>query len=259
MKSFLETTEALSREIRKDVFIQARGVEFGERFFCLIDCLRGLAETARDEGLLSFEEAAKDVPPEIGLYKEIQWITSFVVDGIDPDEIIDVAIARYWMGNFQGEDAMMYYMAVLGFLMIQAEESVYSIERELLRLLPQDAIEQYEDYQSRKQAPIRAAKREKLFHDAPVLEDDPWTLKKLLEEKILQADDKMMQRALRDIDGTCLINALKGLSPTARQKILSNISEKMVDRLAENWEDLDRVSCHDLTGALGSMLRIFGI
>ena len=250
---------ALSNEIIKDVFIKARGIEFGERSFSLIDWLCKMSKTARKEGLLSLEEAAKDVPPEIGLYKEIQWINSLVVDGTDPEKVRDEAIDRYWMGNFQGEDAWMYYMIALGFLMIQAGVRDDSMRRELLMHLPQDAIEQYEDYQSRKLVPIRAAQKEKLFHDAPVLEGDPWTLKKLLEEKILQADDKMMQHALRDIEYVAwwLTTALKGLSPTARQKILSNISEKVVDNIAADWEYSNGFSCNDLAEALGSMLRKF--
>ena len=68
--------ESLLHEIRKDVFVQARGVEFDERMFCLIDWLCGMSETARKAGLLALEEAAAEVPPEIGLSEEIPWLVA---------------------------------------------------------------------------------------------------------------------------------------------------------------------------------------
>ena len=289
--------ESFLHEMRKDVFIQARGVEFGERLLALIYWLLEMSQTARREGLLALEEAVKDVPPEIGLYEEIQWINSLIVDGTDPERVLEMATAPYWVGNFQGEDAMMYYMVVLGFRDIQAGENPRVSKDLLLWHLPPEARERYDDYEQRMDAQKQAAnaqklaaKRESLFRYDPVFEDQELlSVKKQLEEKIRQADDKMIQRWLREVETQERLSikkqleeeigeeaddytielrlymvrtdyegaAMHGLSPEAKQKVLSNISEDIVDTLVENWKEACPMAHSYLMEFLGKMLRIF--
>lgn len=273
---------SLLHEIGKDAFEKTRDIKAGERIFCLIYWFTTMAErvlkegvrllSLKDEpvndcgdwddekiwkeGLPSFEEEAAKAPSEIGLYGEIQWAAGLVRDGCNPENIIELSAARYRKSNFQGEDALLYYMLILGFLKI-LKLSPRVMEMSLLPCLSCEAEERYQDYKERMDAPKLAAKRESLFHYDPVFEDQEiLSVKKQLEEKIMQADGKMIRRWLSDIRKHNITVTLHVLSPEAKQKVLSNISRWDVDDLVEDWEETLPIAHSDLMEVLGKVLRI---
>ncbi len=279
---------SLLHEIGKDAFEKTRDIEAGERVFCLITWFHTMAdrvwsrgawlllkeelmddgtnykhykhieEKICKEGLPFLKEEAAKAPPEIGLYQDIQWAAGLVCDDCDPENIIELSAARYRENNFQGEDALLYYMLILGFLKIREEEwHSRSIEQFLLACLSCEAEERYHDYWERKYAPIIAAQMERTLHDAPVFWDEQWTFRTLLEEKILQAEHNMILRWLCDVELRDCETALKGLSPAARQKILSNLPGMWADMCAQDFVYMEPVSRDDLMEVLKKLLAIF--
>lgn len=149
-------------EVRKDVLEKIRDVEHGERLFSMIHHMDLLVRIARKEGLLALEDAAKEIPAEIGFYQDIQSAVSYVCGGWKGEDIIEILTAHYWVKNLQGEDALVYFMMILSIIRIQDGVPPYLLECLLLSYLPDDDDEKYKQYKKRhhsaglEQTPVEA-------------------------------------------------------------------------------------------------------
>jgi flagellar motor switch protein FliG len=74
-------------------------------------------------------------------------------------------------------------------------------------------------------------------------------------EDIVQLDDKSVQQVLRQVDGSALALALKGVSDTVRSKITSNMSERAAENLLEEAEMLGAVRLAQVEEAQQSVIR----
>ena len=83
-------------EVRKDAFAKSKQIEPDERFFSMVYHMAMLARAVRKEGVLILEEAAKEVPTEIGLYQDIQAAALYVCDGNDLEDLTELLTSRYW-------------------------------------------------------------------------------------------------------------------------------------------------------------------
>ncbi len=230
---------ALLYDVRKDALKQSKGIEFGEPFFKLIDNLGRLGRIAEEEGLLSLEEAIGKVPTDIKLREEIKWIGDLVILGTDPEEIVEVATAHYWMNDYEDGDALMYYLVLRAFLKMQGHKNGFVVEKFLTFYLPHDEEEKYMAYRKKVYAPEvakrKSERKNSLFHDDPLFEElTPQRL--LLEQEILDADGSDVYTMIRTIDLEGLKNILIGVAADARQKLLNNIASDLVDMLAGDWE-----------------------
>ncbi|MDE7476511.1 MAG: hypothetical protein K2M91_00935 [Lachnospiraceae bacterium] len=125
-------------EVRKDAIAKSKNVEHEERLFSMIYSMDLLTRIAGKEGLLALEEAAKEIPSEIGFYQDMQFAVSYVCDGLDAEDIIEILTARYWIKNLQGEDALLYFMMILSILRIQDNTTPYLLECLLKACLSDD-------------------------------------------------------------------------------------------------------------------------
>lgn len=119
--------------------------------FSMIHHMDLLARTAGREGLLALEEAAKEIPTEIGFFHDMQSAVFYVCDSLDYEDIIEILTARYWIKNLQGEDALLYFMMILSILRIQDGATPSLLECLLMACLSDDAAEQYIKYKRQRQ------------------------------------------------------------------------------------------------------------
>jgi flagellar motor switch protein FliG len=68
-------------------------------------------------------------------------------------------------------------------------------------------------------------------------------------ERVLALSSRELQRVLRDVDSTYMPTLMKGLDDSLRQTILSNMSARAADRLAEEVENLGPVKVRDIEAA----------
>ena len=74
-------------------------------------------------------------------------------------------------------------------------------------------------------------------------------------EDIVQLDDKSVQQVLRQVDGSSLALALKGVSDEVRNKITSNMSERAAENLLEEAELLGAVRLAQVEEAQQAVIR----
>ncbi len=142
--------ESLLYDVMKDACEKARGVELGERFFGLVHWMGTMAKTCSAEGLIALEEEAAKIPPEITLCREAEWVMRILCDVDVMKDSVELFTTRYLASDFQGEDALLYYTIISGFLKIQAgEDSAHHLEHLLTAWLPDETLHQYEEYRKR--------------------------------------------------------------------------------------------------------------
>ena len=133
-------------KMRKDVFAKSRDAEYGERLFSMMHYMDLLARTARKEGLLALADAAREIPPEVEFYQDIQFAVSYVCDGLEGEDIIEILTARYYVKDLQGEDALLYFMMILSIIRIQDGVPHELLECLLMAYLPDGTAEKYTEY-----------------------------------------------------------------------------------------------------------------
>lgn len=246
-------------EVRKDAFAKSRDVEQGERLFCVMHYVDILVWTVRKEGLLALEEAAKEIPLETGFYQDIQYAVSLCVDGLDPEDLMEILTARYWRKNLQGEDALLYYMIILSMVRIQAGISPSRMESLLMACLSDETAGKYAEYKkqhkylAREETPMELL----LNHDPSLGEGGILVVKELLEKRIEHSDEKILKRVIRDARESDLVISLKGLSIPARRKLFSVIPDSKADEYAGDCEYMGPVRQIDVMAAMSELITVF--
>lgn len=249
----------LLNEVRHDALKKARSIQFGEQLFALVEYMDTLNWIARKEGLLSLEAEMGKLPSKLKLNKEIKWIAHFVYDGCDPEILVEVATTRYWLNDFQGEDAFMYYIILYAFRKLQ-DGNFGRLDWMLIEFLPYETREAYEAFRDNVREPLiaeqKATMRKNLFEDGPAV--DPMCEEGVLfSSKVIVADYKTMKALLSKSDNKVLITAMKGLQHRARHKILTMLSERLIEMFAEDWMLLEYVTDDEIKQAFIKMLEVF--
>lgn len=246
-------------EIRKDVFAKSRDAEYGERLFSMMHHMDLLARIARKEGLLALEDAVKEVSSEIRFYQDIQSAVSYICDGLEGEDIIEILTARYWIKNLQGEDALLYFTMILSIIRIRDGAPPNLLESLLMAYLPDDAAEKYTEYKKQYQS----ARQEQTPLEI-LLSRDPDTgkggilaVKRLLEEKIELADVQTLKGMITEAEDTDLVISLKGLSVHARKKLFSVISDYKADEYASHCEYMGPVRQIDVMASMSELIAVF--
>lgn len=246
-------------EVRKDAFVKARGIEPDERFFDMVYHMNLLARTAGKAGLLSLEEAAQKLPPEICFCRDIQRAVSHVCDGMDADDLAEILTARYWVKNLQGEDALLYFMMLLSVLKIQDGASPYLIECLLTAYFSDEAALKYAEY--KKQRPLPQPEQtaaERLLNRNPDCESGGiLVVKRLLEDKIEQADEKTIKSVIRTGKESDFLVSLKGLSISSKKKLFSVMPQHKAEEYAVKCEHLGPVRQIDAMAAMAELIAVF--
>ena len=95
---------------------------------------------ARSEGLLAMEYEAGRIPKDMSFSREIGNMVEDVVEGTNPELVAEWMTLRFLSENYQGLDALLYFLYARGILLIQADESTYRIERFFQAVIPQDIL-----------------------------------------------------------------------------------------------------------------------
>lgn len=245
-------------EVRKDVFEKIKNVHCGERLFSMMHHMDLLVRTARKEGLLALEDAAKEIPAEIGFYQDIQSAVSYVCGGLEGEDIIEILTVRYWIKNLQGEDALLYFMMILSVIRIQDGVPPYLLECLLLSYLPDDAAERYKEYKKQhpsaepEKTPVEAL----LSHEPDIGKGGIFVIKRLLEEKIELADVQTIKGMIHNAGDTDLEISLKGLSVHARKKLFSAMPDYKANEYASNCEYMGPVRQIDVMASMSELTAI---
>lgn len=245
-------------EVRKDAFSKAKWEEPYERFFDMIHLMLELNKIARKEGLLALEEAVGKLPPETIFYKDVQSSLTFVVDGIDSEDVTELLTSRYFAKNLQGDDAMLYFLMISAVIRIQSGTPQHLLEFLLVVCLPDGAAEQYETYKKQFPQESKPTPREHLLASSPNFEKGGILIvKELLEEKIEQADVEILKKVIKERGENDIPIALKGLSIPAKKKLFSALPVHKADELAEECEFMGPVRAIDVMAAFAELAAVF--
>lgn len=245
-------------EVRKDAFSKVKWEEPYERFFDMIHLMLELNKTARKEGLLALEEAVGKIPSETIFYQDVQSSLMSVIDGMDSEDVTELFTSRYFAKNLQGDNAMLYFLMICAVIRIQSGVPQHLLECLLVACLPDEAAEQYETYKKQFPKELRPTPKESLFARSPDFEEGGILIvKELLEEKIEQADVKILKKVIKERGENDIPVALKGLSIPAKKKLFSALPEHRADELAEECESMGPVRAIDVMTAFAELAAVF--
>ncbi len=246
-------------EVRKDAFAKSKQIEPDERFFSMVYHMAMLARAVRKEGVLILEEAAKEVPTEIGLYQDIQAAALYVCDGNDLEDLTELLTSRYWRKDLQGGEALLFYMLILSFIRMGHGTPQYLLECLLVECLPGEAAEKYAAYKTRLQSKKpEPTQTQRLLNSRPNIgEGGILAVKGLLEEKIGQADEALLKKVLQEMKETDFTISLKGLSTSAKKKLFALIPDHKAEEYAQEWELMGPVRQIDIMAAMAELIAVF--
>ena len=196
-----------------------------------------MGNVARSEGLLALEvrfpQYAKELAHDsIVVYdNEIEAAVNYVVDGMDPANIEEMLINRYWVNRYQGNDALECYIIIRGILLVQAGANPRIMEEWIKSLLPEvthEKIGEYLSQHSKKWNEDRTAEILKRYEEwTPIQLQDEEGQKKvqLLEEKVFSLTDDDWFKVQMNMEREDLAMCMAVFSETGRERILEQMSE----------------------------------
>lgn len=245
-------------EVRTDAFSKVKWEEPYICFFDMIHLMLELNKTARKEGLLALEEVAGKLPAETIFCQDVQSALTFVVDGIDSEDVMELLTSRYFAKNLQGDNAMLYFLMISAVIRIQSGAPQHLLECLLVACLPDEVAKQYETYKKQFPQEHKTTPKERLLASSPNFEEGGiLVVKELLEEKIERADVEILKKVIKERGEIDIPIALKGLSISARKKLFSVLSEHKADELAEECECMGPVRAIDVMAAFAELIAVF--
>lgn len=217
-----------------------------------IDILIRLNQIAKKQGLLALEDETARLRDE-----HLQKIMMFVVDGIFPDEIEEIAWNRFIVANPDMINQLLYLMSLEAALSFQSGDSTYVYKEKIFSLIPENLTREYlsicED-----QRPIDQSKVESLCEGELGLQpgDKGYYTLSLLDAILIDLDDHSMQRILRDIDYADLELAFKILSGDSKKNIIDNMSKKAQLMIADDIENMGPIPFKTVQEAIDKVFMV---
>jgi hypothetical protein len=114
-----------------------------------------LRKIGSTEGLLALDEAGKALKEDEDHpgCRHLQRMMQLVVDGVDPDLVEEISLARYFVSGVRKYEAVQYMVFLTGALSIQAGDMEHIAEAKMLALVP-NAVEN--EYLARKEETDKA-------------------------------------------------------------------------------------------------------
>jgi len=215
-----------------------------EPLFEAITTVVHMSNVARKEGLLALEETfVANVMPENA---DASSLALLIVDGTDPDIVAEVATNEYWIGKYEGNEALRQYILMRGALMVQCGENPRIIEHMLKSLLPKSIREACTKHIDAKKTvwaaedEAKVIERFKKWKPFVLTTNDAKTIVSEVEDLVLSLDDRALQRAMRDIENYDLVACMSVFSDKARHFIFKNMSRRlqlmiMKELLSASW------------------------
>lgn len=223
------------------------------------DILMQLWYLAKREGFLALDGAepddAKGMLPEYG-----KMLRQLVVDGVEPDTVVEIGTNEYWKENPQGVESMVWYMYLRGMCGIQADENGMILETIFQTLMPLQCRSLWQERIRAEKEREEADSISRFAALSPVFENRE-LIEKLheLEQEMEVLDDRAVQRILREADDYKLALCLYGLNEGAREKILGNVSRWLAGTMREEAIYLDEFGDVKESDVLKSVAGILGI
>ena len=258
--------------------------EEDKKLVTAVDAVIELSNICRKEGILSLEEVVELDREQVPLMPYVRSLIILIVDGTDPEFVKQIGLYRIISSQATGYEALMRLVYLEGILSIQAGENPYVIQMKLLAMLPDRIIELYkkshddEENDDKGELPlVRLGINKYLFNDEPDKKeevhvdpieklcgiekiglndtDECYFEMRLLEYVIKNMDHKAIQRMFRDIDRSDIIFALKGMSGEANTCILSNMSSRVAEEIAEEILYMGPIRLKDVRDAARKILN----
>jgi len=213
-------------DVRKDAIEKLR-IASEEDSVLLMDAinrLKAFADLTREAGLLSLDEAVKDVNSAY-----LKMLALMITDGTDPEDLMEIGTNEYWMQNPQGIHAMIYYVYLRGMLYIQEGVSPHVMEMSFRTLVPKKWHPvYYERFGDMMDENLRYEKVKKNFWTLHPLFEKTESLEKIpvLEVKVKKMDNTSMQKVIREMNNDILAKCLFAFGQEAREKIIDNLAER---------------------------------
>ena len=211
-----------------------------------------LSSIARREGLLALEMEADNLG-DLHNGKYLSQLIKFIVDGTDPDMVSEIAELKYFASDFSDVERLQYLMMIVGCLSMQDGENPRVIEEKLKAFIPNELIEKWEleeEETSSKEKIDLSIVESKYDSSLTIRPDEPgYYVMKVTDTAIQSLNDWAVQRLLREISNNDLEVSMKGLSGAARERLFSNLSERLAVMIAEDMDYMGPVRMKDIVAS----------
>ena len=250
--------EKILDDIRRDAITKLKLVETNQQPLLINAALTiiTLSNTARREGLLALEEALKENESDF-----LTLTALLIIDGTDPELVIEIAANEYWTKEPQGIEAMIAYFYLRGMISIQSGENPQILEKLLLSLIPlawrQEYQKQLETAKEKSKLPHLNEIYEKFATIYPIFQEES-TLEtiSILEQQIHTLPNPFIQRIIRDIENNDLSICVYALSKDSRKKIFHNLSTRLANIIMEDIVSYRSISEKDVSKSILKVLSV---
>lgn len=178
-----------------------------------------LAGKARREGLLALEKAAAVQPFTPDYLKQV---IALIVDGREPQMVLEIAANSYWNQNPQGIRAMVHYFYIRSMLLAQNGEDPHLIKELLISLVPdkwrEDFLEQAALEKEKLEQERQKDTAQAFFDIHPSFQNTELQERlHALEEKMLSFTDGTMQTLLRNTGMNTLTVCMRFRMPSEKR------------------------------------------
>jgi len=187
----------------------------------LVDTVVRMAELARAKGLLSLETEVEHCE-----YPFLKLGLQLVVDGTDPGIIDHILTARIMSSNKSGAPLLEQIISHDGALSIQSGDNPRLIAVKCFAYLGDDADELEALYTKTVLEPDDATAVDDYMRKDGAVGETFAEMRKLLE-----LDDRSIQKALREVDMSQVSAMLQGADSEVRAKVIRNMSKRAANLL----------------------------
>lgn len=152
------------KEIRRKALVGVQDIakDNEERIKEAYDLLMRLCRISHLEGLLALEYEVGFIPKDMLLCKEICTMVRFVTDGIEPNFMAELMTLNFMGQDYQGLEALLYFLYARGMLLIQEGEKPRMVEAVFNAVVPSDILNfdlQYNIWQDEKMQKVETIKK----------------------------------------------------------------------------------------------------
>ncbi len=245
-------------DIRRDAILKLKLSEDKDQNLLIHAALNllTLSTIARREGLLALEKIIESTESEF-----LKLIATLIIDGTEPNLVIEIAANEYWTNEPEGVQAMIAYFNLRGMIAIQSGENNQILKELLQSLIPFHWRTTYKkQLEETKESSKNSYQKEisekftnihPIFQEKNTLETIP-----LLEKQIDELSNPSIQRIIRDIENYDLSICVYALSEDARKKILNNLSTRLANVIMEDVIHYHSISEKEVSNSIFKVLSV---
>ncbi len=176
------------KEIRDRVLVNVKEVveENKEKIEEAYQWIMRLEYTARKEGLLALEYEAGFIPKDMMLCDEIGKMVYMVTCGTEPKFLSEIMVLKFLANDYQGIEALLYFLYARSILLLQAGESPMQAEELFNAVIPKNVLffdKRHSIWEDDKKRIVKEVKGAMSEEEKKRLEDISKQLQSLSEEE----------------------------------------------------------------------------